>query len=169
MSKKSPRSWTGIPLARKSRIFGLHSIPANTTPVLLKNSFLSYFSLKRCFSAAPVSGKTKCGGTAAKIEFRIYRETKNLLHEARGFCRFKLVREVSVLEVPVAIRAVPCALEAGALEPEIVVVSNRDKSVIFAYDLLCLVESSKVSSLVCHLRVVHRYEPFRTHRRGAWV
>ena len=49
----------------------------------------------------------------------------------------------------------PCALEAGALEPEVVVVSNRDKSVIFAYDLLCLVESGKVSSLIGNLRVVH--------------
>jgi len=59
VSKKSTRSWTGMPLARKSKIFGLHSIPANTTPVPLKNSFSSYFSLTRCFSAAPVSGKTK--------------------------------------------------------------------------------------------------------------
>jgi len=48
-----------MPLARKSKIFGLHSIPANTTPAPLKNSFLSYFSLTRCFSAARVSGKTQ--------------------------------------------------------------------------------------------------------------
>ena len=59
VSKKSTRSWSGMPLARKSKIFGLHSIPANTTPVPLKNSFLSYFSLTRCFSAAHVSGKTE--------------------------------------------------------------------------------------------------------------
>ena len=57
--KKSTRSWTGIPLARKSKIFGLHSIPANTTPVPLKNRLFSGFSLIMCFSAAHVSGKTK--------------------------------------------------------------------------------------------------------------
>ena len=57
--KKSTRSWTGMPFARKSKIFGLHSIPANTTPVSLKNRLFSGFSLTRCFSAAPVSGKTK--------------------------------------------------------------------------------------------------------------
>ena len=59
VSKKSTRSWTGIPLARKSKIFGLHSIPANTTPVPLKNRLFSGFSLIMCFSAAHVSGKTK--------------------------------------------------------------------------------------------------------------
>ena len=59
VSKNSPRSWTGMPLARKSKIFGLHSIPVGTTPVSLKNRLFSGFSLTRCFSAAPVSGKTK--------------------------------------------------------------------------------------------------------------
>ena len=59
VSKKSTRSWTGMPLARKSKIFGLHSIPANTTPVPLKNRLFSGFSLIMCFSAAHVSGKTK--------------------------------------------------------------------------------------------------------------
>jgi len=48
-----------MPLARKSRIFGLRSIPANTTPVPLKNRLFSDFSLTRCFSAAHVTGKTK--------------------------------------------------------------------------------------------------------------
>jgi hypothetical protein len=48
-----------MPLARKSKIFGLHSIPANTTPVPLKNRLFSGFSLIMCFSAAHVSGKTK--------------------------------------------------------------------------------------------------------------
>lgn len=64
--KKPTRSWTGMPLARKSKIFGLHSIPANTTPVSLKKPLKSVFSLIRCFSAAPVSGKTNCGANAAK-------------------------------------------------------------------------------------------------------
>ena len=66
VSKKSTRSWTGMPFARKSKIFGLHSIPANTTPVPLKNRFISVFSLIMCFFAAPVSEKTKCGLKAAK-------------------------------------------------------------------------------------------------------
>ena len=50
-----------MPLARKSKIFGLHSILANTTPVPLKTRLLSGFSLTRCFSDAPVAGKTECG------------------------------------------------------------------------------------------------------------
>ncbi len=65
VSKKSTRSWSGMPFARKSKIFGLHSIPANTTPVPLKNRQISGFSLTKCFSAARVSGKTKCGVNAA--------------------------------------------------------------------------------------------------------
>ena len=50
----------------KILIFGLHSIPANTTPVPLKNRCLGGFSLIRCFFAAHVGGKTKCGVCAAK-------------------------------------------------------------------------------------------------------
>ena len=48
-----------MPFARKSKIFGLHSIPANTTPVLWKTRLLDGFSLIMCFSAAHVSGKIK--------------------------------------------------------------------------------------------------------------
>ena len=59
VSKKPTRSPTGMPFARKSEIFGLHSIPVGTTPVSLKNRLFSGFSLTRCFFAAPVSGKTK--------------------------------------------------------------------------------------------------------------
>ena len=54
-----------MPFARKSLIFGLHSIPADTTPVFLKNCMFSNFSLIKCFFAAPVAEKTKCGVNAA--------------------------------------------------------------------------------------------------------
>ncbi len=59
VSKKPTRSPTGMPFAQKSEILGMHSIPVGTTPVSLKNRLFSGFSLTRCFSAAPVSGKTK--------------------------------------------------------------------------------------------------------------
>ena len=49
----------GMPLARKSKIFGLRSIPANTTPVSLKNRYILRFFAYKCFSAAHVSGKTE--------------------------------------------------------------------------------------------------------------
>ena len=61
----SALSRTGMPFARKSLIFGLHSIPADTTPVFLKNCMFSNFSLIKCFFAAPVAEKTKCGVNAA--------------------------------------------------------------------------------------------------------
>ena len=61
VSKKSTRSPVGMPFARKSKIFGLHSIPANTTSVFLKSRLLSGFSLTRCFFDAPVAEKTKSG------------------------------------------------------------------------------------------------------------
>ena len=35
-SKKSTRFWTGMPFARKSKIFGLHSIPVGTHPSVLE-------------------------------------------------------------------------------------------------------------------------------------
>ena len=72
VSKKSTLSWTGMPFARKSKIFGLHSIPANTTPVFFKTRFLSGFSLTRSFSDAPVAGKTKFGSPPQKIKFQIF-------------------------------------------------------------------------------------------------
>ena len=70
-----------MPLARKSRIFGLHSIPANTTPVPLKNHLFSGFSLTRCFSAAHVAGKTKNAALPPQIQIlgfidRLMNQTK---------------------------------------------------------------------------------------------
>jgi hypothetical protein len=38
-----------MPLARKSKIFGLHSIPANTTPVPLKTAKKAVFVTKEFF------------------------------------------------------------------------------------------------------------------------
>ena len=67
VSKKSTLSPVGMPFARKSKIFGLHSIPANTTPVPLKTRLLSGFSLTRSFFDAPVAEKTKCGFPPQKI------------------------------------------------------------------------------------------------------
>ena len=69
--KKSTRSWTGMPLARKSKIFGLHSSPANTTYAPLKTRLSSGFSLTRSFSDAPVAGKTKCGFPPQKLILRL--------------------------------------------------------------------------------------------------
>jgi len=57
-----------MPLARKSWIFGLRSIPANTTPVFLKNRLFNGFSLTMCFSAAHVSGKTKNAALPPQIQ-----------------------------------------------------------------------------------------------------
>jgi len=59
-----------MPLARKSRIFGLRSIPANTTPVPLKNRLFSDFSLTRCFSAAQAWEKRKMRRYRRKKIFR---------------------------------------------------------------------------------------------------
>ena len=61
VSKKSTLSPVEMPFARKLKIFGLQSIPANTTPVPLKSRFSSGFSLTRCFFDAPVAEKTKFG------------------------------------------------------------------------------------------------------------
>ena len=113
VSKNSTRSPAGMPLARKSKIFGLHSLllrntrkyslgariffdrgaitpsfsppqaavgcyaPWVFTPVLLKNSFSSYFSLTRCFSAAQAWEKRRCGVNAAKTKFLVYRQPES--------------------------------------------------------------------------------------------
>ena len=80
VSKKSTRSWSGMPFARKSKIFGLHSILANTTPVSLKTRLLSGFSLTRCFSDAPVAGKTECGFSPhKKLNYRFIDRLKAVL------------------------------------------------------------------------------------------
>jgi len=67
--EKSTRFWAGMPLARKSRIFGLRSIPANTTPVSLKNRLFSCFSLTRCFSVAQAWEKQKMRRYRRKNKF----------------------------------------------------------------------------------------------------
>ena len=59
-------SWTVTPLARKSMIFGLHSVPANTTPVFLKTRLNHEFSLTMCFFDVPAADKTKMRLNAAK-------------------------------------------------------------------------------------------------------
>ena len=68
VSTKSPLSWTGMPLARKSEIFGLYSIPANTTPVFLKTAKFCGFSPTRCFFDALVAEKTKMRLNAANYK-----------------------------------------------------------------------------------------------------
>ena len=58
---------------------------------------------------------------------------------------YDLTLNISILEIPVAIGAVPCTLEGRFLQPEVVVVCNGDASIILGHDLLSLVESIKVS------------------------
>ena len=53
-------------------------------PSVLKNSFLSYFSLTRCFSAAHVSGKTEMRREPAEIGFGVYRQTVNIIFGMRN-------------------------------------------------------------------------------------
>ena len=77
VSKKSTRSWTGMPLARKSKIFGLRSIPANTTPVSLKNRYiLRFFAYKVFFRRAGQRKSRKCSITDERVDFEIYRQTE---------------------------------------------------------------------------------------------
>ncbi len=64
-----------MPLARKSKIFGLHSIPANTTPVPLKNSLKAIFRLQGVFPPHVSAEKRECGVNAAKKDFGVYRQT----------------------------------------------------------------------------------------------
>ncbi len=75
-----------MPLARKSLIFGLHSIPANTTPVPLKNRLLSGFSLTMCFPPHMSAEKRKCGVNAAKIKFGVYQQTDLLFFNVLFKC-----------------------------------------------------------------------------------
>ena len=55
-----------------------------------------------------------------------------------------LFSDISILEVPVAIGAVPGALQSGALEPEVGVVSNGDAGVVLGHNDLSLVQSGIV-------------------------
>ena len=78
VSKKSTRFWTGMPLARKSKIFGLRSIPANTTPVSLKNRYiLRFFAYKVFFRRACQRKNRKCSITDERVDFEVYRQTEN--------------------------------------------------------------------------------------------
>ena len=56
--------------------------------------------------------------------------------------------DVAVLQVPVAVGAVPGALQRGALQPEVIVVSHGDAAHVFHQDVLGLVQLLKVGSLV---------------------
>ncbi len=77
VSKKSTRFWTGMPLARKSKIFGLRSIPANTTPVSLKNRYiLRFFAYKVFFRRACQRKNRKCSITDERVDFEVYRQTE---------------------------------------------------------------------------------------------
>ena len=49
VSKKSTRSPTGMPFARKSKIFGLHSIPVGTHPSALEKPLNKRFFAYKVF------------------------------------------------------------------------------------------------------------------------
>ncbi len=67
----------GMPLARKSKIFGLRSIPANTTPVSLKNRYiLRFFAYKVFFRRACQRKNRKCSITDERVDFEAYRQTE---------------------------------------------------------------------------------------------
>ena len=84
VSKKSTRSPVGMPLARKSMIFGLHSIPVGTHPSALEKPLNKrFFAYKVFFRRACQRKNEKCGVNAAKIEFVVYRQTDIILQEFR--------------------------------------------------------------------------------------
>ena len=75
--EKSTHSPPGMPLARKSKIFGLRSIPANTTPVSLKNRYiLRFFAYKVFFRRACQRKNRKCSITDERVDFEVYRQTE---------------------------------------------------------------------------------------------
>ena len=85
VSKNSTRFWTGMPLARKSKIFGLRSIPANTTPVSLKNRYiLRFFAYKVFFRRACQRKNRKCSITDERVDFEVHRQSEP---SGRNFCR----------------------------------------------------------------------------------
>ena len=51
MSKNSPRSWTGMPFARKSKIFGLHSLRASPIEALCFFFITNYVYKQLLFSS----------------------------------------------------------------------------------------------------------------------
>ena len=90
MLKKSTRSPMGMPLARKSKIFGLRSIPANTTPSALEKPLNKrFFAYKVFFRRTCQRKNKKCGVTAAKTDFVVYRQTES--SEIRSFLFYTVV------------------------------------------------------------------------------
>ena len=66
-----------MPLARKSKIFGLRSILANTTPVSLKNRYiLRLFAYKVFFRRACQRKNRKCSITDERVDVEVYRQTE---------------------------------------------------------------------------------------------
>ena len=59
-----------------------------------------------------------------------------------------LLLNITVLQVPVAVGAVPGALQRGALQPEVVVIRNGDAGGVGHQHVLGLVQLLKVGSLV---------------------
>ena len=75
VSKKPTRSPTGMPFTRKSEIFGLHSIPVGTNPSVLEKPLIQrFFAYKVFFRRTCQRKNEKSGVTAAKTEFRVYRQ-----------------------------------------------------------------------------------------------
>ncbi len=67
VSKKSTRSPTGMPFARKSEILGMHSIPVGTTPVSFEKPLIQrFFAYKVFFRRTCQRKNEKSGVTAAK-------------------------------------------------------------------------------------------------------
>ena len=90
VSKKSTRFWTGMPLARKSKIFGLRSIPANTTPVSLKNRYiLRFFAYKVFFRRACQRKNRKCSITDERVDFEVYRQTETAVPCRFFICQYR--------------------------------------------------------------------------------
>ena len=71
-----------MPFARKSEIFGLHSIPVGTHPSALEKPLNKrFFAYKVFFRRTCQRKNEKSGVAAAKIEFEVY------LQAVRGGCR----------------------------------------------------------------------------------
>jgi len=64
--------------ARKSKIFGLHSIPVGTHPRALEKPLIKrFFAYKVFFRRTCQRKNEKCGVNAAKIKLGVYRQTEN--------------------------------------------------------------------------------------------
>ena len=67
VSKKSTLSWTEVPLAENRNRFSDCTPLPPVPPTPLENRIKWRFSPTRCFSAAHVTGKTKCVAHATQI------------------------------------------------------------------------------------------------------